>query len=88
MFERAVSLEDIPADKPNYPEFCNSIFYIFNPATAARLVQVAKVRFIGTILFTCCAKGTDSVALVITGACGTLMTVKLLISKHCILTCH
>ena len=40
---RAVSFEDIPESEPNYPKFCNSIFYIFNPATAARLVQMAKV---------------------------------------------
>eukprot|EP00090_Calanus_glacialis_P029547 TRINITY_DN47413_c0_g1_i1.p1 TRINITY_DN47413_c0_g1~~TRINITY_DN47413_c0_g1_i1.p1 ORF type:complete len:227 (-),score=62.81 TRINITY_DN47413_c0_g1_i1:75-755(-) len=38
----AVSFEDIPESEPNYPKFCNSIFYIFNPATAARLVQMAK----------------------------------------------
>jgi hypothetical protein len=42
-FFRAVSFADIPESEPNYPKFCNSIFYIFNPATAARLVQIAKV---------------------------------------------
>ena len=42
-FCRAVSFEDIPESEPNYPKFCNSIFYIFNPATANRLVQIAKV---------------------------------------------
>ena len=27
-----------------YPDYCNSIFYMFNIPTAARMVEEAKVR--------------------------------------------
>ena len=41
---RAVTGEEVEPGLLVYPDYCNSIFYMFNIPTAARMVEEAKVR--------------------------------------------
>ena len=46
---RAVTREEVPEDY--YPSYCTSIFYLFNPATAARIVKKSMVcLFLSTLV--------------------------------------
>ena len=40
---RSVKDDEVDPEVKFYPDYCNSIFYMFNIPTAARLVEEAKV---------------------------------------------
>ena len=40
---RAVRNDEIGPEVKIYPDYCNSIFYVFNVATASKMVEAAKV---------------------------------------------
>ena len=38
-----MTADEVNPARKYYPHYCNSIFYIFNVATAAKIVEAAKV---------------------------------------------
>ena len=40
---RKVRADEVDPDVKFYPDYCNSIFYVFNVATAFKIVNAAKV---------------------------------------------
>ena len=40
---RKVRADEVDPDVKFYPDYCNSIFYVFNVATAIKIVNAAKV---------------------------------------------
>ena len=43
ILRRKVTADEIDLEVKMYPDYCNSIFYVFNVATAVKIVDAAKV---------------------------------------------